>query len=244
MIQPREALSTARLPPSSASHVLPSAAAGAVEGLEALRHRPRAVLRLPLHRDEVEAHGAAQGADPQDALRPPLSHDAPASQPHPVVAAAAGGEAARSDLSSVVSAARRPIPGAACQCARAPRRMGSTWGEYVKRMVSPKDVGPVVHGSPAASRRHPAVVGSISGRDEFLPAGKKTPSLASCPKHCGARPNSQGDGPPCTGGAGVRGFSWPAVRRSFYLSNNAVGAVLPPAGQVFFLVILVPLWCA
>jgi len=55
MIQPREALSTARLPPSSASHVLPSAAAGAVEGLEAFRHRPRAVLRLPLHRDEVEA---------------------------------------------------------------------------------------------------------------------------------------------------------------------------------------------
>ena len=55
MIQPREALSTARLPPSSASHVLPSAAATAVEGLEALCHRPRAVLRLPLHRDEVEA---------------------------------------------------------------------------------------------------------------------------------------------------------------------------------------------
>lgn len=33
------------------SHVIP----GAVEGLEALRHRPRAVLRLPLHRHEVEA---------------------------------------------------------------------------------------------------------------------------------------------------------------------------------------------
>ena len=61
---------------------------------------------------------------------------------------------------------------------------------------------------------------------------KKTPSLVPRPKHRGARPNSQGDGPPCTGGAGVRGFSWPAVRRSFYLSNNAVGAVSPPAGQV------------
>jgi len=77
-------------------------------------------------------------------------------------------------------------------------------------------------------------VGSISGRGEFPPLVKKTLSSASCPKHCGARPNSQGDGPPCTGGAGVRGFSWPAVRMSFYLSNNAVGAVLPPAGQVFF----------
>jgi len=33
------------------SHVIP----GAVEGLEALDHRPRAVLRLPLHRHEVEA---------------------------------------------------------------------------------------------------------------------------------------------------------------------------------------------
>lgn len=41
--------------PSSPSHVLPGGAASAVEGLEALRHRPRAVLRLPLHRDEVEA---------------------------------------------------------------------------------------------------------------------------------------------------------------------------------------------
>ena len=78
----------------------------------------------------------------------------------------------------------------------------------------------------------PEVVGSIPGRGEFPPPVKKTPSPASCPKHCGARPNSQGDGPPCTGGAGVRGFSWPAVRRSFYLSKNAVGAVLPPAGQV------------
>ena len=56
---------------------------------------------------------------------------------------------------------------------------------------------------------------------------KKTLPLVPRPKHCGARPNSQGDGPPCTGGAGVRGFSWPAVRRSFYLSNNAVGAVSP-----------------
>ena len=80
----------------------------------------------------------------------------------------------------------------------------------------------------------PQVVGSIPGRDEFPPAGKKTPSFASCLKHCGARPNSQGDGPPCTGGAGVQGFSWPAVRRSFYLSNNAVGAVLPPQVKFFF----------
>ena len=78
------------------------------------------------------------------------------------------------------------------------------------------------------------VVGLIPERGEFPPPVKKTPSPASCPKHCGVRPNSQGDGPPCTGGAGVRGFSWPAVKRSFYLSNNAVGAVLPPAGQVFF----------
>ena len=68
--------------------------------------------------------------------------------------------------------------------------------------------------------------------------GEKTPSLVPCPKHCGARTNSQGDGPPCTGGTGVRGFSWPAVRRSFYLSNNAVGAVSPPAGQVFYLSLL------
>jgi len=81
----------------------------------------------------------------------------------------------------------------------------------------------------------PQVVGSIPGRDEFPPAGKKNPSPASCPKHYGTRPNSQGDGPLCTGGAGVRGFSWPVVRRSFYLSNNAVGAVLPPARQVFIL---------
>ena len=64
---------------------------------------------------------------------------------------------------------------------------------------------------------------------------KKTPSLVPRPKHCGARPNSQGDGPPCTGGAGVRGFSWPAVRRSFYLSNNAVGAVSPPQVKFFFI---------
>ena len=63
--------------------------------------------------------------------------------------------------------------------------------------------------------------------------GKKTPSLVPCPKHYGARPNSQGDGPLCTGGTGVRGFSWPAVRRSFYLSNNAVGAVLPPQVKFF-----------
>ena len=63
--------------------------------------------------------------------------------------------------------------------------------------------------------------------------GKKTPSLVPRPKHCGARPNSQGGGPPCTGGAGVRGFSWPAVRMSFYLSNNAVGAVSPPQVKFF-----------
>ena len=65
--------------------------------------------------------------------------------------------------------------------------------------------------------------------------GKKTPSLVLCPKHCGARSNSQGDGPLCTGGVGVRGFSWSAVRRSFYLSNNTVGAVLPPQVNFFLI---------
>jgi len=93
----------------------------------------------------------------------------------------------------------------------------------------PKDVGSVGHGSPAAP-----LVGSIPGRDEFPPAGKKIPLLVSCPKHCGARSNSQGDGPPCTGGAGVRGFSWPAVRMSFYLSNNAVGRSYPRRSSFFF----------
>ena len=73
----------------------------------------------------------------------------------------------------------------------------------------------------------PEVVGSIPGRGEFPPPVKKTPSLVSCPKHCGARPNSQGVGPPCTGGAGVRGFSWSAVRRSFYLSNKKKSPRLP-----------------
>ena len=36
----------------------------------------------------------------------------------------------------------------------------------------------------------PEVVGSISGRGKFPPPVKKTPSPASCPKHCGVRPNS------------------------------------------------------
>src|SRR6185437_4819766 len=88
-------------------------------------------------------------------------------------------------------------------------------------------------GSTAGGTPQRSWVRSPSGAN-FSSGVKKTPSLVPRPKHCGARPNSQGDGPPCTGGAGVRGFSWPAVRRSFYLSNNAVGAVLPPAGQVFF----------
>ena len=87
-------------------------------------------------------------------------------------------------------------------------------------------------GSTAGGTPQRSWVRSPSGAN-FSSGVKKTPSLVPRPKHCGARPNSQGDGPPCTGGAGVRGFSWPAVRRSFYLSNNAVGAVLPPAGQVF-----------
>ena len=91
----------------------------------------------------------------------------------------------------------------------------------------PKDVGPIGSGGT------PEVVGSIPGRGEFPPPVKKTPSPALCPKHCGARPNSQGDGAPCTGGAGVRGFSWHAVRRSFYLSNNAMRAVLPPQVKFF-----------
>ena len=88
-------------------------------------------------------------------------------------------------------------------------------------------------GSTAGGTPQRSWVRSPSGAN-FSSGVKKTPSLVPRPKHCGARPNSQGDGPPCTGGAGVRGFSWPAVRRSFYLSNNAVGAVSPPAGQVFF----------
>ena len=89
-------------------------------------------------------------------------------------------------------------------------------------------------GSTAGGTPQRSWVRSPSGAN-FSSGLKKTPSLVPRPKHCGARPNSQGDGPPCTGGAGVRGFSWPAVRRSFYLSKNAVGAVLPPAGQVFLL---------
>ena len=88
-------------------------------------------------------------------------------------------------------------------------------------------------GSTAGGTPQRSWVRSPSGAN-FSSGVKKTPSLVPRPKHCGARPNSQGDGPPCTGGAGVRGFFWPAVRRSFYLSNNAVGAVSPPAGQVFF----------
>ena len=88
-------------------------------------------------------------------------------------------------------------------------------------------------GSTAGGTPQRSWVRSPSGAN-FSSGVKKTPSLVPRPKHCGARPNSQGDGPPCTGGAGVRGFSWPAVRRSFYLSNNAVGAVSPPAGQVFY----------
>ena len=50
------------------------------------------------------------------------------------------------------------------------------------------------------------VVGSISGRGEFPPPVKKTLSSASCPKHCGARPNLQGDGPRVRVGQGFGGF--------------------------------------
>ena len=96
-------------------------------------------------------------------------------------------------------------------------------------------------------RQRPAIV--VVASLEALPIGpgfdpprgristlglKKTPSFVPRPKHCGVRPNSQGDGPPCTGGAGVRGFSWPAMKRSFYLSKNAVGAVLPPQVKFFY----------
>ena len=52
----------------------------------------------------------------------------------------------------------------------------------------------------------PEVVGSIPGRGEFPPPVKKTPSPGSCPKHCGARPNSQGDGPRVRVGQGFGGF--------------------------------------
>src|SRR6185437_9909539 len=81
----------------------------------------------------------------------------------------------------------------------------------------------------------PQVLGSTPRGSEFQVEVKKTPSPASFPKHCGARPNSQGDGPPCTGGAGVRGFSWPAVRRSFYLSKQCRGGGLTPRRSSFFL---------
>ena len=104
------------------------------------------------------------------------------------------------------------------------------------RVAQPKACyrsGSIAGGTPQRSW-----VRSPSGAN-FSSGVKKTPSLVPRPKHCGARPNSQGDGPPCTGGAGVRGFSWPAVRRSFYLSNNAVGAVSPHAGQVFFILVKV-----
>ena len=101
----------------------------------------------------------------------------------------------------------------------------------VSLFVWPKDVGPVGHGSPAASRR--LWVRSLVGTNFRLQV-KKKPSPASCPKHCGARPNSQGDGPLCTGGAGVRGFSWPAVRRSFYLSKKMPwGRSYPPQVKFF-----------
>ena len=92
------------------------------------------------------------------------------------------------------------------------------------RTTYSKGCRPIGSGSPAALRR--SWVRFPEGAN-FCLRFKKNLSPASCPKHCGARPNSQGDGPLCTGGAGVRGFSWPTVRRSFYLSNNAVGAVLP-----------------
>jgi len=83
---------------------------------------------------------------------------------------------------------------------------------------------------------HPRGRGSIPVWSKFPVRGvKKSPRLFPFPKH-GLRSGltHKATDPPCTGGAGVRGFSWPVVRRSFYLSNNAVGAVLPPAGQVFF----------
>ena len=92
-------------------------------------------------------------------------------------------------------------------------------------------------GSTAGGTPQRSWVRSPSGAN-FSSGVKKTPSLVPRPKHCGARPNSQGDGPPCTGGAGVRGFSWPAVRRSFYLSKQCRGGGLTPAGQVFFISLL------
>ena len=110
---------------------------------------------------------------------------------------------------------------------RCPVRAGTSVSRQLVSIMNERQLGWWECGS-----ENHQVGGSIPGSHR-----KKTPSLVPCPKHCGARPNSQGDGPPCTGGAGVRGFSQPVVRRSFYLSNNAVGAVSPPAGQVFYLFI-------
>ena len=97
-------------------------------------------------------------------------------------------------------------------------------GRYYMYTIVPKACyrsGSIAGGTPQRSW-----VRSPSGAN-FSSGVKKTPSLVPRPKHCGARPNSQGDGPPCTGGAGVRGFSWPAVRRPFYLSNNVWGRSYP-----------------
>jgi len=76
----------------------------------------------------------------------------------------------------------------------------------------PKVASSVGRGRPVAPPRpgFDSRVERISG-----PWGKKIPSSVFISKAWfEVRPNSQGDGPPCTGGAEVRGFSWPAVRRS------------------------------
>ena len=78
----------------------------------------------------------------------------------------------------------------------------------------PKDVGPIGSGTPE-------VVGSIPGRGEFPPPVKKNPS-----------PVTRRRAPVYGWGRGS-GVFLPAMKKSFYLSNNAVGAVLPPQIKFF-----------
>ena len=81
----------------------------------------------------------------------------------------------------------------------------------------------------------PQVVGSIPGRDEFPLTGKKTPSPASCPKHCGAQPNSQGDGPRVRVGQGFGGFLG-LVWEGLLPFKQSRGGGLTPRRSNFFLI--------
>ena len=69
----------------------------------------------------------------------------------------------------------------------------------------------------------PEVVGSIPGRGEFPPPIKKPPRLPHVQSIVESDLTHKSTGPV---------YECRSVRRSFYLSNNAVGAVLP-AGKLF-----------